>query len=86
MDCRFRRSRIRRAALRKLRSPDAEVARLLVESQERVRIYLLSKMDEDVVEALGFGYIQSPSEITRLAKHHESCILLPDAQYGRPME
>ena len=71
--------------LRKLRSPDAEVARLLVESQERVRIYLLSNLDEDVVEALGFGYIHSPTEITRLAKHHDSCILLPDAQYGRPL-
>jgi nickel-dependent lactate racemase len=69
--------------LRKLRSPDAEVARLLIESQDRVRIYLLSNLGEDVVEALGFGYIQSPTEITRLAKHHESCILLPDAQYGR---
>ncbi len=71
--------------LRKLRSPDAEVARLLVESQERMRIYLLSNLGEDVVESVGFGYIQSPTEISRLATHHESCILLPDAHYGRPL-
>ena len=71
--------------LRKLHSPDADVASLLIETQERVRIYLLSNLGEDIVESVGFGYIQSPAEITRLAKHHDSCILLPDAQYGRPL-
>jgi nickel-dependent lactate racemase len=70
--------------LRKLRSHDAEVARLLVESQERVRIYLLSHLSEDSVEALGLGYVQSATEIARLATRYDSCILLPDAQYGRP--
>ncbi len=70
--------------LRKLRSPDSEVARLLIESQDRVRFYLLSHLDEDIVEPLGFIHIQSPAEIARLATHHNSCILLPDAQYGRP--
>jgi nickel-dependent lactate racemase len=72
------------ARLRKLRSYDAELARLLVETQDRVTVYLLSRLPEDVVEPLGFVYVHSPTEIARLAAHHDSCMLLPDAQFGRP--
>ncbi len=70
--------------LRKLHSSDASLARLLAQSLDRVSIFLLSKLKEDVVASLGFAHIANPSEINRLAAHHDSCLLLADAQYAVP--
>jgi hypothetical protein len=73
-----------RKRLRKDCSADAPLARLLTGALDRVTIYLLSRLDEDVVTSLGLAYVACPDEITRLASHHDSCILLADAQYARP--
>jgi nickel-dependent lactate racemase len=73
-----------RSRLRKQRSPDAPLARRLAESLDRFTVYLLSNLAEDEVTSLGFAYVANPQEITRLATHHNSCILLPDAQYAWP--
>jgi nickel-dependent lactate racemase len=73
-----------RSRLRKLRSPDAPLARQLTESLDRVTVYLLSRLSDDVVSSLGFAHVDNPQEIARLATHHDSCILLPDAQYAWP--
>ncbi len=67
--------------LRKQRSPDAPLARLLAEAQDRVTIYLLSRLSEDEVTPLGFAHVAAPEEIARLASHHASCIVVADAQY-----
>jgi lactate racemase len=73
-----------RSRLRKQRSPDAPLARRLAESLDRFTVYLLSNLAEDDVTSLGFAYVANPHEITRLATHHNSCILIPDAQYAWP--
>jgi lactate racemase len=72
------------ARLRKDRSADAPLARLLVDAQDRATIYLLSQLDEDAVTSLGLAYVARPEEINRLASHYESCIFLADAQFVRP--
>jgi lactate racemase len=71
--------------LRKQHSSDAPLARLLAEAQDRVTIYLLSRLPEDEVTPLGIAHVGSPEEVARLASHHESCIVVADAQYARPV-
>jgi len=73
-----------RKRLRKDRSADAPLARLLAESLDRVTIYLLSGLDEDLVTSLGVGYVAEPKEIGRLASHCDPCILVANAQFARP--
>ncbi len=70
--------------LRKQRTPDAPLARLLAEVQDRNTIYLLSRLDEAIVTPLGFAHVSSPEEIVRLASRYNTCILVADAQYARP--
>ena len=70
--------------LRKLHSPDAPLARLLAQSLDRCTIYLLSHLPEETVSSLGLAYVASPDEVARLATHHDSCILISDAQYAAP--
>ena len=70
--------------LKKMRSADAPLARLLADSLDHTTIYLLSKLPEEIVSSVGFAYVADPHEISRLATHHESCVLLPDAQYAWP--
>jgi nickel-dependent lactate racemase len=65
--------------IRRARSPDALAAWLLASAAQRVRVYLLSGLDEDTVENLGMGYIASPDEIGHLARRCHSCLLLADA-------
>jgi len=72
------------ARLRKDRSADAPLARLLVDAHDRATIYLLSQLDEDAVTSLGLAHVAGPDEINRLASHYDSCILLADAQFVRP--
>jgi len=72
------------ARLRKDRSADAPLARLLVDAHDRATIYLLSRLDEDAVTSLGLAYVARPEEINRLARHYDSCILFGDAQFVRP--
>lgn len=70
--------------LRKLHSADAPLARLLLDALDRSTVYLLSRLDEELVSPLGFAPVADAAEIARLATHHASCILLPDAQFARP--
>ena len=60
-------------------SDDALTAKQLVRTLQHARVYLLSQLDEDVVESLGVAYVSCPEELVRLASHHDSCILLRNA-------
>lgn len=71
--------------LKKMRSADAPLARHLAESLDHTTVYLLSNLPEEVVSSVGFAYVADPHEVSRLATRHESCILLPDAQYAWPI-
>jgi len=73
-----------RKRLLKDRSADAPLARLLAESLDRVAIYFLSGLSEEVVTSLGLAYVAQEDEISRLASHYDSCILIAEAQYARP--
>jgi nickel-dependent lactate racemase len=68
--------------LRRDRSSDATSAALLAETRERVRVYLLSDLDGELVEDLGVGYVTSADDVERLTRQHESCILLGNAQHA----
>ena len=56
------------------------MAEQLAESLSRVRVYLLSRLDENVVQRLGFAYIEDPREIANLCRRHRNCIVLSNAQ------
>lgn len=64
--------------------PDAVVALQLAQSLEQGKVYLLSRLDESLVEELGMAPIEQPSDLGRLARKHESCIVLANAQYALP--
>jgi nickel-dependent lactate racemase len=71
--------------LRKSHPPDLEVAARLARAMQRAKLYLLSNLDETVVEDLGIAPVSSPAEVVRLAGRHKSCILLADAQHAVAM-
>ena len=62
------------------RPHDALVASELIHALENSRVYLLSRLEESDVEALGVAPVSSPDDVSRLAARHESCILLGNAQ------
>lgn len=70
--------------IRKEHSPDAAAAHELATALTRGRVYLLSRLDESVVEELGMAPVTTAADIARLAKRHASSILLGNAQYAQP--
>ena len=67
------------------RSYDALIATQLVRTLQRARVYMLSQLEEDVVESLGVAYVSCPEELIRLASHYDSCILLQNAHQAVPV-
>jgi nickel-dependent lactate racemase len=63
------------------RSADSLPAAQLARALEQHKVYLLSRLDPSVVEDLDVIPIAGPDELTRLARRHESCMLLSNAQY-----
>ncbi len=70
--------------IRKEHSADARAAHELGEALKRVRVYLLSQLDEGVVEELGMAPVAAATDIGRLARRHSSCIVLGNAQFAEP--
>ena len=68
--------------LRRDRTPDATPAALLAEALERVKVFLLSDLDEEAVEDLGVAHVGSIEQIERLSRQFASCILLGNAQHA----
>lgn len=64
------------------RSADAFTARLLAQTLDRASVFLLSLLEEEIVEDLGLGHVSSAEEITRLSRKHDSCILVGNAQHA----
>ena len=69
-------------AIRRDTSPDALPASRLAKALQRVRIYLYSQLDEEIVEDLGIAYVAHKEEISRLASRHKSCIGIANGQYA----
>ncbi|MCO6459357.1 MAG: DUF2088 domain-containing protein, partial [Pirellulaceae bacterium] len=61
------------------RSLDALLATLLLQTRQRAQVFLLSRLEGDVVENLGLGYVECEDDVERLCQRYESCILLANA-------
>ena len=72
-----------RQRARKQRLSDAKVVSQLLQAQNQARVYLLSRLDEELVEQLGMAYVAEAGEIARLAQRHASFIAISNAQYAR---
>jgi nickel-dependent lactate racemase len=71
-------------AVQRDRTYDALPAIQLIRTLQRARVYLLSRLDEDLVESLGVAFVACADEVARLASHHDSCILLQNAHRAVP--
>ena len=68
--------------IRRDRAPDPLSATLLAEVRQHSRVYLLSGLGEETVEALGIACVTEPTQIDRLTRQHDSCLLLGNAQHA----
>ena len=71
--------------IRREHAADAAEAIELVRATEQAKVYLLSRLDETLVEDLGIAHIDDPGDVARLARRHDSCIVLSNAQYVIPV-
>jgi nickel-dependent lactate racemase len=65
-------------------SYDARPAAELAHALERGSVYLLSRLEDEVVEQLGMAPVADGEQIARLAHRSDSCILLANAQHAVP--
>ncbi|MBX3413882.1 MAG: DUF2088 domain-containing protein [Pirellulales bacterium] len=68
--------------IRNARPLDSSAALMLIRALERARVYLLSQLDEGIVEALDIAAVDNPEDIERLVKRHPDCIVLAGAQHA----
>ncbi len=64
------------------RPSDALVASQLIHALDNGRVYLLSRLEPEIVESLGVAPVANDAELVRLAARHETCILLGNAQHA----
>ncbi len=69
--------------LRKSPGDDVISTRQIARACQLARVYLLSRLDNGLVEDLGATPLASPAEAQRLADQVESCLVLGDAQLAR---
>jgi nickel-dependent lactate racemase len=79
-DLEMARKRIRRDA-----ASDALAATELLQAMQQAKIYLLSQLDESLIEDLGIAPMTEPEDVARLAQRRESCIVLANAQFVVPL-
>ncbi|MEK6248508.1 MAG: lactate racemase domain-containing protein, partial [Planctomycetales bacterium] len=68
--------------IRRQRSADAIPASQILRALDHSRIFLLSRLEDEVVEELGLAPVSDEKEITRLSSRFDSCIVLSNAQYA----
>jgi len=68
--------------IREKRPDDAILATLLARALDRATVYLLSRLDESLVEELDITPLAQHDELVRLAGLHDSCILLANAPHA----
>ena len=76
----------RQAAVQQIRDEcpdDALAAVQLAAAMEQADVYLLSRLDESLVEQLQMAPLAKPQEVVRLARRFDSCIVLGNAHRAR---
>ncbi|NLX98483.1 MAG: DUF2088 domain-containing protein [Rhodopirellula sp.] len=68
--------------IRRERPEDLLYALQLTEALDIADVYLLSRLDESMVEDLEVAPIGDPAELVRLAQRHRSCILVSNASHA----
>ena len=63
---------------------DTLTASQLGRLNENYRLYLRSRLNEDVVESLGMGHVACDEDLLRLASRHRNYIVLGNAQFAMP--
>src|SRR5262249_35445749 len=71
--------------LRRRPAADAISTWQILRATQRARIYLLSRLNDELVEDLGMTPTPSPQEVQRLVSQARSCLVLNDAQLAYPM-
>ena len=66
-------------------SADAWPALILAQALQQGSVYLLSHLDEDVVERMGVAPVSRIDQIGRLAQHYPSCTVIHSAQHVEVM-
>jgi hypothetical protein len=61
---------------------DALFAEQLARALDRGRVYLLSRLDDSLVEACGAVPLGSAAEVARLTRRYQSCVVLSNADRG----
>ncbi|MEC7695604.1 MAG: hypothetical protein VYA11_00750, partial [Planctomycetota bacterium] len=69
-------------AIRGEESVDAVAAARLLTAREQANLFLLSRLEEELVSELGFAHIEQMDEVARLGNRAESCILISSAQFA----
>ena len=67
-------------ALLRLRSADAVAAQIVRDCLETHRLFFQTHLEDAVIEELGCGAWHSASELERLLREHESCVVIGSAQ------
>jgi nickel-dependent lactate racemase len=70
--------------VRRHRSSDASAALALLRALENNQVFLLSRLDHDLVEELGMAPIDDVAEINRLVRHYPNCTMISNAQHTVP--
>jgi nickel-dependent lactate racemase len=68
-------------AIGKYKPRDLPAAAEIVRALDRGKVYLLSRLNEELVENLGLLPVEA-SQLSRLASRYDSCIVLENAQYA----
>jgi hypothetical protein len=71
-------------AINRQRADDALPAAWLLHILERHTVFLLSRLDEPVVEDLGMAYLANAEDLARLSLQFDSCITLRGAHHLVP--
>jgi nickel-dependent lactate racemase len=61
---------------------DSWTAWLLARALQRGPVYFLSQLDAETVEDMGLAPMADIAELSRLASHHDTVIVLPDSQHA----
>ena len=69
-------------AIAKDRPEDALVAAQLADALDRGEVYLLSRLDETLVEDLEMAPLVKPDDLVRLVQRHPSCIVVSNSPYA----